>query len=79
MTAADKTITKDDQEVVFDLAVDPKCPVGSYKNLFCAVDVPQGGRVMPHIIAAGGILRVVPPKKTDATVAAVARGGRGDS
>ena len=63
VSAPDKTITKDDQEVVFDLTVDPKCSTGSHRNLFCAVDVPLNGRVVPHTIAAGGILRVVPPKK----------------
>jgi hypothetical protein len=74
VTAAEKTITKDNQEVVFDLMVDPKCPPGSYKNLFCALDVPQSGRVIPHTIASGGILRVVPPKKGPATVAAAVLG-----
>jgi hypothetical protein len=76
VTAAEKTVTKDDQEVVFDLAVDPKCSTGSYRNLFCAVDVPQAGRVIPHTIAAGGILRVVPPKKPEASVAVAEGKGR---
>jgi hypothetical protein len=76
VTAPEKTVTKDDQEVVFDLAVDPKCSTGSYRNLFCAVDVPQNERVMPHTIAAGGILRVVPPKKAEASVAAAEGKGR---
>jgi hypothetical protein len=76
VTAAEKTVTKDDLEVVFDLAVDPKCATGSYRNLFCAVDVPQAGRVIPHTIAAGGILRVVPPKKAEASVAAAEGKGR---
>jgi hypothetical protein len=71
VTAAEKEITKDDQEVVFDVAVDAKCPTGSHKNLFCAVDVKQGGQVIPHTIAAGGILRIVPPKKEQGNVAAV--------
>jgi hypothetical protein len=69
VTASEKTITKDAQEVVFDLTVDPKCPAGSYRNLFCAVDVPQNGRLIPHTIAQGGILRVVPPKKQEVRVA----------
>ena len=77
VTAAEKTITKDDQEVVFDLTVDPKCPAGSYRNLFCAVDVPQNGRMIPHTIAAGGILRVVPPKKAEATGARRCERGEG--
>ena len=76
VSAPEKTITKDDQEVVFDLTVDPNCPAGSYRNLFCAVDVPQNGRVIPHTIAAGGILRVVPPKKAEARVAAAEGKGR---
>jgi hypothetical protein len=70
VTAPEKTITKDDQEVVFDLTVEPKCPTGSYRNLFCAVDVPQHGQMIPHTVAQGGILRVVPPRKPEASVAA---------
>jgi hypothetical protein len=76
VTAAEKTVTKEDQEVVFDVEVDPKCSTGPYRNLFCAVDVPQNGRVIPHTIAAGGILRVVPPKKAEASVAAAEGKGR---
>jgi hypothetical protein len=71
ITAADREITAEDKEVVFDLNVDPKCPSGPSKNLFCAVDVMQSGQVIPHTIAAGGILRVVPPKKEPAKIAAV--------
>jgi len=76
VTAGEKTVTKDDLEVVFDVEVDPKCSTGAYRNLFCAVDVPLNGRVIPHTIAAGGILRVVPPKKAEAKVAAVEGKGR---
>jgi hypothetical protein len=72
VSATEKEITHDDQEVVFDLLVDPKCQAGSYKNLFCAVDVEQNGQVIPHTIASGGILRIVPPKKLDAKLAAAA-------
>jgi len=56
-------ITKDDQKVSFKLAVDPKCSPGSFRNLFCAVEVAQAGQVIPQHIAAGGILRIVPPKR----------------
>ena len=76
VTAPERTITKDEEEVAFDVTVDPKCGAGSYRNLFCAVDVPQDGRVIPHTIAAGGILRVVPPKKAEAKVAAAQGKGR---
>jgi hypothetical protein len=71
ITTSDKEITKDDQEVVFDLNVDPACSTGSHKNLFCAVDVKQNGEIITHSIASGGILRIVPPKKDDAKIAAV--------
>jgi len=72
VTTTEKEITKDDQEVVFELSIDPKCSTGSHKNLFCAVEVKENGHSIPHNIAQGGILRIVPPKKEDARVAAVA-------
>jgi len=78
VAAVEKTIAKDDQEIVFDLTVDPACSVGSCRNLFCAVDVPLNGRMIPHTIAAGGILRVVPPKKEEARVAAAPTQKKGE-
>jgi hypothetical protein len=69
VSVADREITSADQEVVFKLQANEKCATGSHKNLFCAVDVQQNGQVIPHTIAQGGILRIVPPKK-DANVAA---------
>ena len=73
VTATEKEITHDDQEVVFEVTAEEKCRPGPYKNLFCSVDVKQNGQVIPHNIAHGGILRVVPPKKTDNTVATAAK------
>ncbi len=70
VTAADREITSADQEVVFKIEADAKCSTGSHKNLFCAVDVQQSGQTIPHTIAQGGILRIVPPKKEDAKIAA---------
>jgi hypothetical protein len=64
VTTAEKEISKDDKEIVFDLNVDAKCPASTYKNLFCAVDIPDHGQLVPHTLGAGGILRVVPPKKS---------------
>jgi hypothetical protein len=69
VSAAEREISKDDQEIVFDVKVDPKAQTGSHKNLFCAVDVKQDGHVIPHTIATGGILRIVQPKKQEAKVA----------
>lgn len=63
VSVADREITSADQEVVFKLQANEKCATGSHKNLFCAVDIRQNGQVIPHTIAQGGILRIVPPKK----------------
>jgi hypothetical protein len=70
VTAPEKEISSDDREVVFDLSVDPKCPTGSHKNLFCAVDVKENGQTIPQTIASGGILRITPPKKGTTKIAA---------
>jgi Bacterial pre-peptidase C-terminal domain len=70
VSVADREITSADQEVVFKLQANEKCGTGSHKNLFCAVDVQQNGQIIPHTIAQGGILRIVPPKKDAANVAA---------
>lgn len=67
VTVPELHITKNDKEVVFKVAVDPTCPTGSHKNLFCTVAVKQGGEVIPHMVGAGGIVRIVPPKKPAAT------------
>ena len=71
VTAAPKEITKDDQDVTFDVVVDAACGKASHKNLFCTVDVKDKGVAVSHVIAQGGILRIVPPKKTEAVAAAV--------
>lgn len=71
VTAPEREITKDDQEVVFDVTVDGKCSHASHKNLFCSLEIKQNGQTIPHTLASGGILRIVPPKKEDAKVAAV--------
>ena len=60
----DREITKDDKELVFDVTLDPSIPVGSHKNLACQVQIRQGGETIVQTIGAGGILRIVPPKKT---------------
>ena len=59
----EKQITKDDTEVVFNVKVDSTCPTGSHKNLFCTVAIQKDGEIIPHSVGAGGILRIVPPKK----------------
>jgi hypothetical protein len=70
VNCAEREITKDDQEVVFDVTAEPACSTGSFKNLFCSVELKDQDEVIPHTIAQGGILRIVPPKKTESTLAA---------
>jgi len=70
VTAAPRQITKDDQEVTFDVAAESACPPGSHRNLFCTVELTDKGMVIPHVIGQGGILRIVPPKKDAAALAA---------
>jgi hypothetical protein len=72
VTAPEREITKEDQEVVFDVTADAKCSTGSHKNLFCSVEVKKDGEPIPHTIAQGGILRIVQPKKSETNVAAAA-------
>lgn len=63
ITAPEVQISKDDTEATFNVTVDPKCNNGSHKNLFCHIQVIQNEQPIPHNIASGGVLRVVPPKK----------------
>jgi hypothetical protein len=62
VTASEVSITKDSQEVVFELNIDPKISHGSHKALLCSVDIKKDSESIPHSIASGGILRIVPPK-----------------
>lgn len=73
ITAPEVSITKDDKEATFTVAVDPKCNNGSHKNLFCYVEVLEQDQPIPHNIASGGVLRVIPPKKGPAEVKKVAK------
>jgi hypothetical protein len=77
ITAPEVQITKDDKEAAFNVNVDPKCNNGSHKNLFCYIEVVEHEQPIPHNIASGGVLRVVPPKKPaeDKKVAS-AQGGK---
>ena len=63
VSVAEKQITKDDKEVIFEAKVDPNCSVGSQRNLFCTVAITKDGEVIPHNVGQGGVFRVVPAKK----------------
>ena len=62
VTTSDVQITKDDKEVIFDLKVDPKCPTGSHRALFCSLSFKKNSELVSQAFARDGILRIVPPK-----------------
>lgn len=63
IAASEAFITSADKEVTIKLTVDAKMPLGSIRNFLCAADVKQNGQIIPHNLAAGAVIRVVPPKK----------------
>jgi hypothetical protein len=64
ITASDAEITSADKEVVIPIRVDPTATHASYRNFLCAADVIHNGKVILHNLAAGAVIRVVPPKKS---------------
>jgi hypothetical protein len=63
ITASEAFITSADKEVVIKLTVDSSIAPGSYRNFLCSADVVHNSQVIPHNLAAGAVIRVVPPKK----------------
>lgn len=63
ITASEAFITSADKEVTIKLKVDSTMALGSYRNFLCSADVMHSGQVIPHNLAAGAVIRVVPPKK----------------
>lgn len=61
-TAPDTEFTKDDKQVVFDVATSTNTPAGQHKSLFCAITITKGGEPIPHSIGGGGVLRIDKPK-----------------
>ena len=78
ITAPEVQITKEDKEAAFEVKVDSKCGNGSHKNLFCHLEIMEQEQPIPHNIASGGVLRVVPPKKStdEPKKVASAQGGK---
>jgi hypothetical protein len=64
--ASDAQVTSNDKEITIKIKVGDKVPPASYRNFLCAADVIHNGHVIPHNLAAGAVIRVVPPKKGDA-------------
>jgi len=69
VTTSDLEITHDSKEASFDLTIDPKASLGSQKGLFCRVTFKRGAEEFTQDIAKGGVLRLVPAKKTETKVA----------
>lgn len=61
--ASEASISSEDKQVVVELKVDPTLAPGSYRNFLCSADVVHNGQIIPHNLAAGAVIRVVPPKK----------------
>ncbi|HMJ91160.1 MAG TPA: PPC domain-containing protein, partial [Candidatus Acidoferrum sp.] len=60
--ASDAEITSADKEVIIKLKIGEKVPHASYRNFLCAADVIHNGQTIPHNLASGAVIRVVPPK-----------------
>jgi hypothetical protein len=69
-TTADTTFTRDDKQVVFEVATTAATPVGQHKSLFCAVTIEKDGEPILHSVGGGGTLRIDPPKPAPVEVAA---------
>jgi hypothetical protein len=69
-TTVDATFTKDDKQVVFDVATTAATPVGQHKSLFCAITIEKDGEPIVHSVGGGGCLRIDPPKPAPVEVAA---------
>ena len=63
ITASEAHITSEDKEVVINLSVASDMTLGSIRNFLCSADVVHNSQVIPHNLAAGAVIRVVPPKK----------------
>jgi hypothetical protein len=57
-TAAAQEFTASDKRLVFEVAVDAKCPPGHNKSLFCRVTVMKDGQAIVQDLAHGGDLRI---------------------
>lgn len=67
-------ITKDQTEISFPVTTAPDTPAGQHKQLFCYLEIPEAGAVIPHNVGHGGVLRVdtPPPAPAEPVVAEAA-------
>ena len=69
------TITKTNQELVFNATLASEAPVGQHKSLFCQITIMKDGEPIVHSVGGGGVLRIdpPPPPKPNAPPAPVAQ------
>ena len=60
-TTTELEITNDTKEIRFPITTEKDAPKGQHKNLFCHIEIPAAGTVIPHNTGHGGVLRIVPP------------------
>jgi hypothetical protein len=65
-TAEDLKVTKDTEQLVFNIKTEADTPKGNHKNLFCQVQVPEAGTTILHNIGTGRLqVNPPPPQKTE--------------
>ncbi|MAE65129.1 MAG: peptidase, partial [Phycisphaeraceae bacterium] len=65
-TTGGRKITRDDEQIVFDVDVAKDSPPGKHNNLFCRLIVQEREAPILHNLGRGGVLRIdkpPPPKK----------------
>lgn len=50
-----------DTELQFPVTTTAETPAGQHKQLFCSVEIPEAGALIPHNVGHGGVLRIDPP------------------
>ena len=61
--AADRQITADDKEILFELTSTNSAPKGMHRSLFCSLSLQDHGEPISQTIAGGGTLRIDAPKE----------------
>ena len=62
-SSSDMELTSNEKQLVFNVATDPKTPVGQHGTLFCQLTVMEDGQPIIHNLGRGGVLRIDPPAK----------------
>ncbi len=60
-TAPTVELSKDQTEIHFPITTTGETPTGQHKQLFCYLEIPEAGAVIPHNVGHGGVLRIDAP------------------